>query len=96
MERRFNCIYIKFVIIQHLCVAIESDIIRGQVQESMYKEKSWTSSKSTNDIKIINKILLQYYHHIFRSSFGYGIFKGKCLPLCAPELTTFFRKYEII
>ncbi len=62
----------------------------------MDKQNSYTSTKSTKDIKIINKMVLQYYQNSFGSSSGYEIFKGKALPLYAPELPTFSRKYEII
>ncbi len=73
MERRFNCIYIKLVIIQHLCVAFESDIIRGQIPKPMYKEKSWTSTKSTKDIKIINNIILPQYDQVLGQFYGHQI-----------------------
>ncbi len=63
-----------FIIIQHLCIRIESDTIGAQVHKAMHKQNSWTSTKTTKDIKIINKILLPYYYNIFGSSFGYGIF----------------------
>ncbi len=68
---KFNCRYIIFTIILYLFAWIE--IYRGGVQanKAMYKENSWILIKSTKDIKIINNILLPYYHNIFRSSFGY-------------------------
>eukprot|EP01084_Bolivina_argentea_P210618 358422_1 len=70
---RFYSIYIMFVIIQHLCIGIERDKIRGPVHEAMYEQKSSTLGKSTNDIKIINKISLSYHYHIFGCSFGFDI-----------------------
>ncbi len=45
-----------------------------------------------NHIKIIHKILSLYHYHIFRSSFGDGIFKGKPLPLYEPEWIKLFPK----
>ncbi len=73
MERRFNCIYIKLVIIHYLCVAFESDIIRRRIQKPMYKEKSWTSTKSTKDIKIINNIILPQYDQVLGQCYGHQI-----------------------
>ncbi len=93
---RFYCTYIIFVIIQHLCDRIDADKIRIPVHKAMNKKNLWIVTKSTKHIKIINTILTLYYYNIFRSSFGYEISKRKLLPLYEPELSTSFRKYEII
>eukprot|EP01084_Bolivina_argentea_P048266 88945_1 len=42
----------------------------------MYKEKSWISTKSTKEIKIINNIILPQYDHILGQSYGYQILPG--------------------
>ncbi len=81
-------------IILHLFAWIEICQIGLRVHKAMHKENSWTLSKSTKHIKIINKILLQYYHNIFRPSFGYGIFKGKNWSLYEPNCQTFFRRHK--
>ncbi len=42
----------------------------------------------------MNKILLQYYCSIFKSSLGYRIFKGNIWLIYAPEFQTFFRRHK--
>ncbi len=59
------CRYIMSIIIQHLSAWIEQDILWQPVHQAMHKENSWIFTKSTKDIKIINKTLLPYYYHIF-------------------------------
>ncbi len=66
----------------------------SEVHATLVKKKSWTWIKSFQYIKIINKILLQYYYHIFGWSFGYGIFKRENQSLDEPEFCTSFRRQE--
>ncbi len=89
---RYYSIYILFIIIQHLCDRIGSDKIRLPVHNVMNKKNLSTSTKSIKDIEIINKISTLYQYLIFGSSFGYGFFKGKALPLYEPEQVTLFPK----
>ncbi len=77
MVLRCYCRYIIFIIIQHLCIGIETDKIRKQVHKAIHKENSWTSIKSTKYIKMINKIYLQHYCDIFWIQFfGMEFYKG--------------------
>ncbi len=71
--RGFYCIYIMFNIILYLFAWIEIYQIGLPVHNSMHKHNLWTSTKTTKDIKIINNILLPYYYHILRQSFGHQI-----------------------
>ncbi len=73
----FYCRYMMLIIIQHLCHRIGSDEIAARVHKAMDKEKSWTFAKSTKSSKIINNILLSYYYHILRHSFGFDILSYK-------------------
>ncbi len=66
----------------------------GLLPNASLKKKSWTSFISSKYIKILNKVSLQYYQHIFRSSLGYEIFKGKRVLWYAPDFLTFFRRHE--
>ncbi len=61
------------IIIQHLFAGISANKIGLSVHKGMHKENSSTLTKSINDIKITNKIILSYYYHIFGHSFGIDI-----------------------
>ncbi len=71
--QRFYCRYIMLIIIQHLSAQIQTYEIRLTVHKAMHKENSWTSTKSTKDIKITNNILLPYYDDILEHGFEYQI-----------------------
>ncbi len=65
-----------YIIIQHLCIGIENYPITKRVHNSMHKQNSWTSTETTNDIKIINNIILPQYDDILGQSYGYSILPG--------------------
>ncbi len=46
-----------------MCAWIETDRITSPVHKAMHKENSYTFTKSTKDIKIINNIILPQYDH---------------------------------
>ncbi len=94
---RFYCGYIMCIIIQHLYWDRIQYKIRIQVHKAMYKEISCTFTKSIKHIKIITEILSLCYYYIFRSSFGYGILKGKVHDEYEPYFCkTFFRNKRCI
>ncbi len=91
---RYYSIYILFIIIQHVYTGISCDKIRLPVHNAMYKEILWPLTKSIKHIKIINKMELSYCYNNFRSSFGYGIFKGKVRLLYEAEILPSFRRHK--
>ncbi len=54
----------------------------------------WKWYQTSKYIQKVIKILLQYYCNIFKSSFGYGIFKGNIRLFYAPEFQSFFRRHK--
>ncbi len=61
------------IIIQHLFAGISAFKMGLPVHKGMHKENSCPLTKSTNDIKITNKIILSHYDHIFGHCFGIEI-----------------------
>ncbi len=54
----------------------------------------WKWYQSSKHMQKVMKILLQYHCNIFKSSFGYGIFKGNIWLFYTPALHTFFRRHK--
>ncbi len=73
IEQRYYYIYIFIIIIQHLYNGIGVNIIRKPIHKAIDKQNSWTSTKSTKDIKIINNITSRQYGDILGQGYGYQI-----------------------